>query len=152
VGFLKRTDAVGKPFELAFTDAAISGKADFGEGPPRKVVLLDFWATWCGPCVAEMPKYKKLYAEFHSKGLEILGISLDRSENLGGLRALKELCGSKRDSVAAVLPRQAVERRVLSVLGDRRYPCAFLIDKNGNFAEFTDSEGIEAKVRNLLAG
>ena len=46
----------------------------------NKLVLVDFWASWCGPCVREMPNVKKLYADFHGKGLEIVGVSLDRDE------------------------------------------------------------------------
>jgi len=48
-----------------------------------KVVLIDFWATWCKPCIMEMPNVKKLYDEYHDDGFEIIGVSLDRSrENL----------------------------------------------------------------------
>ncbi len=43
-----------------------------------KVVLVDFWATWCGPCIAEMPNVKKAYEKYHEKGFEVVGISLDR--------------------------------------------------------------------------
>ncbi len=44
-----------------------------------KYILLDFWATWCSPCVAEMPHLKEAYAEFKDKGFEIYGVSLDRN-------------------------------------------------------------------------
>lgn len=46
-----------------------------------KYVLVDFWATWCGPCLEEMPNVKAAYNEFKDKGLEILGVSLDRNDS-----------------------------------------------------------------------
>lgn len=44
-----------------------------------KVVLLDFWATWCPPCMASLPEVREIYREFHERGFEIVGVSLDES-------------------------------------------------------------------------
>lgn len=88
-GSLKQFEGLGKPFELAFTDA-IKGSEISIKGLKGKVVVIDFWATWCGPCVAEMPKMKKLYSDFHDKGVEFIGVSLDAPKEEGGLDKLKE--------------------------------------------------------------
>ncbi len=48
------------------------------ENPANKYVLLDFWASWCGPCMGEVPHLKKTYEAFHDKGFEIYGISFDK--------------------------------------------------------------------------
>src|SRR5437879_4563247 len=71
-------DVTGKPIEIKF--AAVNGHGVDLAKLKGKVVLIDFWATWCGPCMAEVPHVVETYKKFHDKGFEIVGISFDEDK------------------------------------------------------------------------
>jgi thiol-disulfide isomerase/thioredoxin len=130
---LELVKKLGKPYELAFKDA-ISGKPVSISGLKGKVIVLDFWATWCGPCVAEMPKMKKLYAEFKDKGVEFIGIDLDEPEDKGGLRKLMDFVAKNEIPWPQHYDGKAWESPVVESLAVSAVPAVFVIDADGKLA------------------
>jgi peroxiredoxin len=77
---LARLDLIGKRApSVAVND--INGAIFRLDDLRGKYVLVDFWATWCAPCIAEVPRLQSAYARYHAKGLEIVGVSLDETKS-----------------------------------------------------------------------
>jgi thiol-disulfide isomerase/thioredoxin len=78
-GTLRRLSLPGKPMQI--TGTLLDGKPFDQKTLVGKVVLVDFWATWCGPCVAEIPNVMDQYEKYHDKGFEVVGVSLDEDRD-----------------------------------------------------------------------
>ena len=91
-----------------------------------KLVLLDFWATWCGPCIAELPNVKEVYEKYHDKGFEIIGISLDTDE-----AALRKFIRENQLPWRQVFDGKRWETPLVQQYGVRGIPAQFLMDREG---------------------
>jgi peroxiredoxin len=111
-----------------------------------KVVLLDFWASWCGPCRASIPAVVKLYNKYKEKGFEVFGVSIDSKKN-AWLKAIKH------DNINYVQVNDNDGWYAKSALkyGVDAIPATFLLNKKGEIVAI-DLEGknLEAKIIELL--
>ena len=105
-------DLAGKPVSLA----------DYR----GKLVLIDFWATWCGPCIVELPNVKAVYEKYHDKGFEIIGISLDTDE-----AALRKFIKENQLPWRQVFDGKWWETPLVQQYGIRGIPAQFLIGREG---------------------
>jgi len=148
-GAIRQSEGVGKPFDLSFTDA-ISGQPMSIKGLQGKVVVIDFWATWCGPCVAEMPKMKELYAHYKPQGVEFIGVSLDQPESDGGLAKLKEFVKTQDISWPQYFQGNGWESDFSLSWGINSIPAVFTVDASGNLYS-TEARGkLETLIPDLI--
>ncbi len=125
-GWVLRSDSMGKPVAMQFT-ALDNRPVDLAK-MKGKVVLVDFWATTCSPCVAELPQLKAAYDKFHARGFEVIGISCDTDqEQLEWFVEHKELRWPQYYD-----GKQSIENKFAQGFGIDGIPHLFLVDKNGN--------------------
>jgi thiol-disulfide isomerase/thioredoxin len=148
-GQLRQMDAVGKPFELAFDDAINGKKVDMKDFK-GKVVMIDWWATWCGPCVAELPHVKEIYKKYKDQGFEIVGVSLDNPEEKGGLKSLKDFVAKNDMPWPQYYQGNGWDSTFSSGWGIMSIPNVFLVDKEGILREI-EVANLEESLKKLLA-
>jgi thiol-disulfide isomerase/thioredoxin len=112
-----------------------------------KVVLLDFWATWCAPCVAAMPRLQKLHQKHAAKGFAVVGVAIDEK----GAEVVAPMVGKKKVTYPVLLGTEAA----WSAYGVKALPALFLIDREGRiqqqFGGATSHRTVEKAVQELVA-
>ena len=111
-----------------------------------KLVLIDFWASWCGPCRKEMPNVVKIYSKFKNKGFEIYGVSLDQDKEKWMEAITKD--GINWPQVSDLKYWDNVAARIYNVQG---IPYTVLIDKDGKIiAKNLRGQELEKKIAEVL--
>jgi peroxiredoxin len=111
-----------------------------------KVVMIDFWASWCAPCRQENPNVVKLYQQYHSKGFEIIGVSLDKTKE-DWVKAIKD----DQLSWIHVSDLQYWQNAIARQYGVNTIPQTYLLDKEGKIiAKGLRSEQLAAKLAQLF--
>jgi peroxiredoxin len=142
--------SVGKTI-MAFETNDTEGKAvKFPADYQGKIVLLDFWATWCGPCMVEMPNVVKAYDKHHAKGFEILGVSLDNEKSI---ERMPEVMTKSNMTWRQVADGKGWKAEIADKYAINSIPATFLVD--GTTGKILGAnlrgEALEAAVEKALA-
>jgi len=109
-----------------FNEKDVDGKPLSIAGYKGKVVLVDFWATWCGPCRVELPHVLAAYRKYHSQGFEIIGISLDQDR-----AKLIEFTKAMNMTWPQYFDGQGWGNKLVVKYGIEGIPATYLLDGNG---------------------
>jgi thiol-disulfide isomerase/thioredoxin len=143
-GETAQADLKSKPVDLAFT-ALDGSKVDLAT-LRGKVVLIDFWATWCPPCRAEVPDVVATYAKFHGKGFDIVGISLDQDKS-----ALQTYIADNHMTWPQYFDGKGWDNAISSRFGIGEVPTMWLVGKDGKLATTNGRDDLAGQVAKLLA-
>lgn len=135
---------LGKPFNLKFT--AVDGREIDTAKMRGNVILIDFWATWCAPCLQSIPETVEIYKKYHDQGFDVLGISLDQDKDQ--MLALIKAAGMTWPQYFDGL---FYDNKISSSFGITAIPQMWLVDKKGNLASISARIGLEPQVKRLLA-
>ena len=139
----RQLDMRTKPLELKFT--ALDGREIDLAKLRGKVVLLDFWATWCGPCMAKMPEIQALQTKYKDKDFQLLGISLDEDK-----AALESTLKSKGMDWPQYFDGKGWQSEVATRFGVESIPAAWIVDKKGLVHEVDPESDLDAEIGKLL--
>ena len=133
-----------QPVELKFDSATDGQPVDLAK-LRGKVVLLDFWATWCGPCMAKLPEIQKINDKYKDKGFQLVGVSLDQDKD-----ALLKTVKAKKMDWPEYFDGKGWESAVGTRFGVQSIPAAWLVDKQGLVHAVSGEADLDAEIAKLI--
>jgi len=140
---IKSVGALGQPLEISFT-AADGRKVDVQE-MRDKVVLVDFWAAWCGPCIASLPEVVKLYSKYHEQGFEIVGINMDKHQ-----AQMEQVVHRFKMPWPQYFDGKGWGNKFSLEYNVSSIPQLWLVDKKGILRTMEARENLEEKIKELI--
>ena len=137
-------DLKTKPMDLSFT--SLDGKPVDLAKLRGKVVLIDFWATWCPPCRGETPNVVAAYQKYHDKGFDIIGISLDQDQD-----ALQKYITENHMTWPQYFDGKGWDNAISSRFGIQSIPAMWLVGKDGKLVTQDGRDDLDGQVAKLLA-
>lgn len=124
-----------------------------------KVYVVEFWATWCAPCIASMPHISELQKEYKDKGVTFIGVNIwehNYKEPAKQLADVQDFVSKKGDGMAYTVaydgPAKAMDKAYMQAAGQHGIPTAFLIDQSGTIAWIGHPMNVELPVEILSSG
>ena len=134
---------MGKPLDIRFT--ALDGREVDLAQLTGKVVLVEYWSTTCGPCIAELPAVKAAYEKFRERGFEVVAISIDDKES-----ALRRFIKEKGLPWPQHFDGKGWENKFALQYGVFSIPTMWLVDKCGNLRATDVRFDLEQRIKSLL--
>lgn len=117
--------AIGQRFP-DFNESDLNGSPLSASAARGKILLVDFWATWCPPCRGEMPNVVAVYQKYHASGFDIIGVSLDQDRN-----SLTSFAATQGLAWPQYFDGQGWDNKLAKKYGVQSIPTNFLLDRNG---------------------
>ena len=111
-----------------------------------KVVLLDFWATWCGPCMAKLPEILELNKKYQDKGFQVVGVSFDQDKD-----ALLKIVKAKHMDWPEYFDGKGFEGEIATRFNVDAIPDAWLVDRDGFLHPVDREADLDEEISKLLA-